>query len=124
MVAGLTLTSRAKRLMFSVPQSRRINAETFFQSIVFTFLFAAFRGRLLFIPFKIYSGSLMDDLTLVLSELDKLEYKDIPAVSRASGIPEGTIAKLKCRQTKNPRYGTVAPLAGYFRRVLAAEACA
>jgi transcriptional regulator with XRE-family HTH domain len=66
----------------------------------------------------------MDDLALVRVELDKLEYKDLPALADATGVPAGTIAKIKCNVTKNPRYDTVAPLAGYFRRVIAAREAA
>jgi transcriptional regulator with XRE-family HTH domain len=66
----------------------------------------------------------MDDLSLVRAELQKLEYKDLPALADATGIPAGTIAKLKCGVSKNPRYKTIAPLAGYFRRALASEEAA
>lgn len=57
----------------------------------------------------------MDDFTLVKAELDKREYHELPGIQAESGVPIGTMAKIKCNATLNPRYGTVRALADYFR---------
>jgi hypothetical protein len=57
----------------------------------------------------------MDDLSLVRAELAKLDYKDLPQLESESGVPVGTSAKIKCGETKNPRYDTVRLLANHFR---------
>lgn len=61
----------------------------------------------------------MDDLKLIQSELAKIAISDLHQVSKKSGIPFGTLFKLKYGTTKNPRIKTVQPLADYFRRVAA-----
>lgn len=57
----------------------------------------------------------MDDLLLVRAELEKAEYKEIPALAAESGVPVGTLAKIKCGATKNPRYDTVKQFADFIR---------
>jgi transcriptional regulator with XRE-family HTH domain len=57
----------------------------------------------------------MDDLSLVKTELSKLDYSGIERVSVESGVPAGTITKVRSGETSDPRYNTVKRLANYFR---------
>lgn len=57
----------------------------------------------------------MDDFIFVKAELDKRDYSDLPLIQDESGVPIGTMAKIKCDATLNPRYRTVRTLADYFR---------
>lgn len=57
----------------------------------------------------------MDDLELIHARLDETPISALPALSLRSGVPFGTLHKIKYRQTKNPRFETVKALADYFR---------
>lgn len=57
----------------------------------------------------------MDDLKLVQARLSQVALKDLPAESRRTRVPAGTLTKIKYRTTKNPRYQTVKKLADYYR---------
>jgi len=64
----------------------------------------------------------MDDLTLVKKELEAYNYPDLQQLEGETGVPAGTIAKIKGGQTPDPRYSTVRRLANYFRAKAAGAA--
>lgn len=57
----------------------------------------------------------MDDLDLVKARLAGTPISRIQDLADATGVPFGTLFKVKYGTTKNPRYDTVKPLAEYFR---------
>jgi hypothetical protein len=57
----------------------------------------------------------MDDLQLIKSRLAAIPISELRALGESSGIPFGTLFKIKYGTTKNPRFDTVKPLADYFR---------
>jgi hypothetical protein len=57
----------------------------------------------------------MDDLELIQTRLAVVPISDIPQLAVASGVPFGTLFKIKYGTTKNPRFDTVKALANYFR---------
>lgn len=62
----------------------------------------------------------MDDLTFVIAELQKVALKDLTALAEQSGVPFGTLQKIKYGATDNPRYTTVKTLADHLRSRAAA----
>lgn len=64
--------------------------------------------------------SAMDDLDFVRGELQKAPLKDLNGLADASGVPFGTLQKIKYGETVDPRYNTVKILAEYFRNRAAA----
>jgi hypothetical protein len=56
-----------------------------------------------------------DDLEFVLARLDATPASDLTALAAASGIPEGTLSKIKYRVTKDPGYSTVKTLREHYR---------
>lgn len=61
----------------------------------------------------------MDDLALVRKRLSKTPISELPALAAKTGVPFGTLFKIKYGTTKNPRYETVKPLVDYYRRLAA-----
>jgi predicted transcriptional regulator len=57
----------------------------------------------------------MDDLSFVRAELEHYDYARLAHLERETGVPAGTMAKIKGGQTADPRYSTVRKLADYFR---------
>ncbi len=57
----------------------------------------------------------MNDLELVKERLSETAISDLPALAEKTGVPFGTLHKIKYGKTKNPRFDTVKPLADYFR---------
>jgi len=59
----------------------------------------------------------MDIMKKILSHLEATSYRDLEdVVAPATGIPYGTLARIKCGETDNPRIKTVQPLFNYFKR--------
>lgn len=58
----------------------------------------------------------MDDLELIKMRLSRTPVQALYRMAQESGVPYGTLWNLKNKKTKNPRYGTVKPLADFFRR--------
>lgn len=58
----------------------------------------------------------MDDLELVVKKLRAGGRHFWPAVSERTGVPVDTIIKIARRQTKDPRWQTIAPLIKFFKR--------
>lgn len=61
----------------------------------------------------------MDDLSLIRKRLSKTPISALHALSDKTGVPFGTLFKIKYGTTKNPRYDTVKPIAEYYRRLAA-----
>lgn len=56
-----------------------------------------------------------NDLQYVQDELNKVSITDLQVVADESGIPFGTLHKIKYGVTKNPGFNTVTKAAEYFR---------
>lgn len=56
----------------------------------------------------------MDMLQKVLAALAGLKYSELDKLSKATGVPHGTLARLKYGQVKNPRFETVERLGRHF----------
>lgn len=61
----------------------------------------------------------MDDLELVKKGLADTPLSELPAVSEKTGVPFGTLHKIKYGKTQNPRFDTVKPLADYYKALAA-----
>ena len=57
----------------------------------------------------------MDDLELVKMKLSRMPIGQLGELSKASGVPYGTLWNIKTKATKNPRYPTVKKLADHFK---------
>lgn len=64
----------------------------------------------------------MDDLTLIQSRLSLIPISALVAVSAETGVPFGTLFKIKYGTTKNPRFDTVKKLTEWARTYKAAAA--
>jgi len=58
----------------------------------------------------------MDDLQLIKERLSGIAISDLKDLGEKSGVPFGTLFKIKYDTTKNPRFDTVKRLADYFRQ--------
>lgn len=58
----------------------------------------------------------MDDLELIKTRLAAAPISSLRSLSVDTGIPFGTLFKIKYGTTKNPRWETVKPLAAYYRK--------
>ena len=58
----------------------------------------------------------MDDLQLVRKRLSDTAISALDSLSKKSGVPFGTLQKIKYGTTKNPRWETVVQLASFYRR--------
>ncbi|OFZ67941.1 MAG: hypothetical protein A2V79_05475 [Betaproteobacteria bacterium RBG_16_56_24] len=56
----------------------------------------------------------MDILHFVKEKIDACSYKELETVSLDTGVPYGTLMKIKAGQTDNPRINTIQPLLKYF----------
>ena len=61
----------------------------------------------------------MDDLELIRKRLEAVPISELPELADKSGVPFGTLHKIKYGKTKNPRFETVKLLREYFLRVAA-----
>jgi saccharopine dehydrogenase-like NADP-dependent oxidoreductase len=59
----------------------------------------------------------MDLLTPILKRLEAATEAEVRAISEATGVPAATIAKIKYRQTPNPRVRTVQKLYAHLIEV-------
>lgn len=59
---------------------------------------------------------MLNDLELVQERLGKTRISDLHALADQTGVPFGTLFKIKYGTTKNPRHNTVKPLADHFRQ--------
>jgi hypothetical protein len=57
----------------------------------------------------------MDDLELIKSRLAETPISELHALSKETGVPFGTLFKVKYGTTKNPRWETIKPLAAHYR---------
>lgn len=57
----------------------------------------------------------MDDFQLVKKTLNKVRSVDLPALSKSSKVPLGTLMKVKYGHTKNPGWFTVKKLADHIK---------
>lgn len=57
----------------------------------------------------------MDDLEFIKAKLAGVPISKLPALAISTGVPFGTLFKVKYGTTKNPRYDTVKPVADYMR---------
>jgi hypothetical protein len=58
----------------------------------------------------------MDDLQLVKARLAATPISQLEKLGDVTGVPFGTLFKIKYGTTKNPRWETVKPLADHFRK--------
>jgi len=56
----------------------------------------------------------MDILNYVKEKIDSCSYKELEGVAADTGVPYGTLMKIKAGQTDNPRINTIQPLLKYF----------
>lgn len=56
----------------------------------------------------------MDILHFVKEKIDSCSYKELETVAVDTGVPYGTLMKIKAGQTDNPRINTIQPLLKYF----------
>ncbi len=57
----------------------------------------------------------MDDLTLIQNRLSLIAISDLDVVAKKTGVPFGTLFKIKYGTTKNPRFATVKKLTLWAR---------
>lgn len=57
----------------------------------------------------------MDDLELIKHRLAQTPISELKALGKESGVPFGTLFKIKYGTTQNPRYETVTQLARYYK---------
>ena len=55
-----------------------------------------------------------DDFALVRARLKRVRYSQLPALSKKTGIPAGTLARMKYGQVKRPSFDTVDALRNHF----------
>lgn len=58
----------------------------------------------------------MDDLVAIRKKLADTPISELPAVAKKSGVPFGTLFKIKYGTTKNPRFETVKALSDYYAK--------
>lgn len=58
----------------------------------------------------------MDDLEKIKRRLERTPLSDLAELSNKSGVPFGTLQKLKYGTTKNPRFETVKLLTDHYDR--------
>lgn len=58
----------------------------------------------------------MDILPFIQLKVSACTYKQLESVAVATGVPYGTLMKIKAGQTENPRIKTIQPLYDYFRK--------
>lgn len=57
----------------------------------------------------------MNTLKLIQNKLAKIAISDLEGVAQKTGVPFGTLHKIKYGQTLNPRYETVEKLVAWAR---------
>lgn len=62
----------------------------------------------------------MGILETVLERLDAFKYSELRGLAAASGVPLGTLVRIRYRQAKNPRVETIQKLADHFAESQAA----
>jgi len=58
----------------------------------------------------------MDDLELIQKRLANVPASGLAGIAELSGVPVGTLQKIKSGETKNPRFKTVKTLRDFFLR--------
>lgn len=56
----------------------------------------------------------MNILNFVKEKISACSYKELETVSADTGVPYGTLMKIKAGETENPRINTIQPLLNYF----------
>lgn len=64
----------------------------------------------------------MNILAYVKTRVDALSYKELEGVALETGVPYGTLMKIKAGETENPRINTIQPLLNYFKNINKAAA--
>ena len=54
-------------------------------------------------------------LNFIKAKLDSYSYKELEGLAVETGVPYGTLMKIKAGQTDNPRIRTVQPLLKHFK---------
>ena len=64
------------------------------------------------------SGTLsaMNILIFIQQKISACSYKQLETISADTGVPYGTLMKIKAGQTENPRIKTIQPLYDYFQK--------
>ena len=60
--------------------------------------------------------AVMDILQFIKTNVDRHSYKQLESVAVSTGVPYGTLMKIKTGETDNPRIKTVQPLLDFFSR--------
>ncbi|MDD5405047.1 MAG: hypothetical protein PHZ14_11000 [Sulfuricella sp.] len=58
----------------------------------------------------------MDILNFIQEKVSACTYKQLETLAAETGVPYGTLMKIKAGQTANPRIKTIQPLYDHFRK--------